>query len=122
MTASLYREMRKAQEGYQFREYRCTGTRCYFETYGPEGIQYECNTVGCRGQVTPRHRISHKNYAYRQMQRLMYVKGVYKPRFDPRKYHVSPTQRRETERRGSSGSPYNTYPQTTQKSVETTNR
>jgi hypothetical protein len=122
VSASLYQDLMKSHKDYQFREFRCTGTKCSFKTYARVGVNLECNTAGCRGEVTHRYRISHKKYIYWLMYRLLYVKGVYKPRVDPRNYRVSPTQRREIEKLVSLGSPNNTYAQIAQKSVERTIR
>lgn len=122
MKVSLYREMMKESKGYKFREYRCSGTKCNFKITALEGADIECNTPNCRGKSLPSFRVSNKKYVYTNMSRLIFDKGVYNPRFDPRIYMVSPTTRREIEKLVSLDGLKNTYPQITQKSVETTVR
>lgn len=87
-----------------------------------EGVEVACNTPGCRGEGIQSFPISNKKYIYRHMYRMLYVQGQLKPRFDPRIYGISPTTRREIEKLMSSDTGQNTYPQITQKSVETTIR
>jgi hypothetical protein len=107
MKKSLYRELMKNHEGYKFRKYRCTGTRCDFQTEAIEGVEIFCNTPGCRGETVQSHLISNKNYTYRVMKYMLYEQGVSKPRFDTRKYSVSATTRRQIEKLMSLDSPKN---------------
>lgn len=112
----------KEFEGYKFREYRCSGTKCNFKIYALEGVEIACNTKDCRGVCIQSYAISNKKYTYRVMYPMLFQQGVYKPRFDPRIYMVSPTTRREIEKLVSLDNPNNPYPQITQKSVEMSNR
>jgi len=57
---SLRRELTKHYEEYEFRHYRCTGSRCGFEMDGIANLDITCPTAGCCGQVTPRGKISAK--------------------------------------------------------------
>lgn len=58
---SIRRDLTKLFEQYEFRHYRCTGSKCDFETDGIANLTISCPTKGCRGEVLQRRKITVKS-------------------------------------------------------------
>ena len=90
---SLRSELREGFREYTFRNYRCTGKYCGFQTVAIEGIEIWCNTPKCRGVVTPRRIFPKSKMITATLEEIFGNYPEPKPPFQSRFHGVSSTQK-----------------------------